>query len=97
MPDVPLLTPSKSEFLGRPYTGTVETLIAIDKEMRAAVKVIASHLPSRIPIDARYARARYRVRKYVNTNWRQCPTDGMDLLAWLRACPWDELGRGMRR
>ncbi|MFA7329830.1 MAG: hypothetical protein WC326_02035 [Candidatus Delongbacteria bacterium] len=97
MPDIPLLTPRKHEFLGRPYTGSVETLVAIDKEMRAAVRTVASHLPIRIPQDARFNRARIRVRRHVNANWRQGPMDGFDLLAWLRDCDWNELGRGMRR
>lgn len=97
MPDIKMLTPSKHEFLGRPYTGTVETLVTIDMEMRAAVRLVASYLPSRIPQVARYTRARFRVRRHVNTHWREGPTNGLDLLAWLRECRWDELGRGMRK
>lgn len=97
MPDIKMLAPAKHEFLGRPYTGTVETLVAIDMEMRAAARAVAGNLPSRIPQPARLTRARFRVRKHVNTNWRKGPTDGLDLLAWLKECRWDELGRGMRR
>ena len=95
MPDIKMLAPAKQEFLGRPYTGTMDTLIAIDKVMRTAVRLVAGNMPRRIPQDTRFARARHRVRRHVNMNWRQGPTDGLDLLAWLREIPWETLGRRM--
>lgn len=97
MHDIPLLTPRKHEFMGRPFTGSQETLMAIDRSMRSAVRLVADLMPNRIPLDARLARARFRVRKHVNTNWRKGPTDGHDLLAWLDECSWEELSRGMRK
>jgi hypothetical protein len=77
-------------FMGRPYTGTVETLIAIDKEMRAAAERLMAGLPTTLREDVKARRARARVRRRVDAEWRQGPTDGLDLLEWLRSLAWEK-------
>ncbi|MDP2361989.1 MAG: hypothetical protein Q8O14_14775 [bacterium] len=75
-------------FLGRPYIGTTESLIAIDKAMRAGAMAIAKRMNQKLPPEVRQRRARARVRKHIDTHWQKGTMDGIDLLAWLRTQDW---------
>lgn len=75
-------------FLGRPYVGTTETLVAIDKEMRTGAETFSRTMARILSPEVRQRRARLRVRKHVNHHWRHGVTDGLDLLAWLRTLDW---------
>jgi hypothetical protein len=47
-------------------------------------------MPTTLREDVKARRARARVRRRVDAEWRQGPTDGLDLLEWLRSLAWEK-------